>query len=142
AIQLVSDTFAERGAPLDGDPGEQRRVYDALPPLPRELAARLETLMERYASHDLLRTWYIRESSFIQYWYLLLLRIACLRFVISAEARLTPGMDEAAFDALAVRIVYNVARTFEHSENFIGNLRGELTRLGMELAQAISLIQL
>ena len=73
---------------------------------------------------------------------MLLVRIAVLRFTIGAQARLAADMDAAAFDALAVRVIYNVARMCEHSQFFLDKLRAELERHGMQLAHAVSLIQL
>src|SRR5262249_32172090 len=134
--KLVDDLWAElekRGAPRDGDLGVLYRTYRDLPPLPPEHAERLDAITERYAIHELMRHWYVRQPSFIGYWHELLVRIAVIRFIVGGNARILPTMDAAAFDAHVIKIVYTLARVFEHSKEFLQGVRNGLDEFGMNL---------
>ena len=143
--ELVGDLetlFAEKGAPLFGDAAAVLRAYNALPPLPAELAARLDLIVEHYVAHDLLNNWFVAQPTFIGYYHELLARAATVRFVVGAHARSKPPADRDAFDALAVRVVYLLSRLFEHSSEFVKGMRRAFEDEGLEIGHALALIRL
>ncbi len=138
-VEQLGPGYAARGATLDGDPDALHRAYLELPPLPAELADRLELIVERYAVHHLLREWYVKSDTFIGYVHDLLARVAIIRFLIGSQARLQGPLDAGAFDALAVRVVYLVSRVLEHNSDLVRRLIRGLEAQGMDLARAVCL---
>jgi lysine-N-methylase len=139
-LRQLLDELAARGARLDGDAAALQRAYQELPPLAPPLAARLDLLLGRYVAHDLLRTWYVEEPSFIGYVHGLLARVALVKLLVGADARLAPEpLDPDALDARVARVVYLLSRMFEHSDGLVAQLRRGLEGTGMELAHAIAL---
>ncbi len=117
------------------------RNYRALPPLAPERAARLDLLVERFATHELLRKWYVEESSFLVYVHQLLARVAFARFLVASHAAIAPPADGEAFDALIVRVVQRIARAFDRNRELAAELVHGLQAGGMPLAAAVSLIR-
>jgi lysine-N-methylase len=125
-----------------GDVVEVDRAYRALPPLPAELAARLDGVVERYARNHVQGEWYVRAPTFVGYVHGLLARVAVIRYLIR---RLVPpaGQGPAAFDALAVRVVYALSRLLEHNASLAARLIRDLEAQGMtEREHAIRLLRI
>jgi len=136
-------SFAERAPRAEGEDEVAALVrgYRGLPALPAELGARLDVLGARYAAHELLRTWYVEESSFLSFVHQLLVRTAFIRFLVRGHAALSPPADVAALDALAVRVGYRVARMLEGIESIGAELARGLEASGLPIAAAVSLIR-
>lgn len=140
----LASFFAESArAAAEGEDeiGALVRAYRGLAPLPAELGARLDVLGVRYAAHELLRSWYVEETSFLSFVHQLLARTAFTRFLVRVHAALSPPPDVAALDALVVRFAYRTARMFEGIERVAGELARGLEASGMSLGAAVSLIR-
>ena len=138
----IVDLFAAKDVSLDGDALAILRAYNALPPLPAERAARLDAILERYVAHDLFDRWFVSRPSFIAYYHQLLAQAATIRFLVNAHARGNPPADAAAFDALAIRVIYLQARLVEHSAKFVEGMRRAFEEEGLELGHALALTRL
>jgi len=141
-VDELNTAFAERGAPLTGDAEPIAEAYKTLPPLAPELTARLDYIIDRYVIHDLVRTWFINEASFIGYYHSLLSRVATLRFLIGGLARLRGSVDLAAFDALAIQGVYLLSRAIDHNAPLMKEILRAHERHGMRLEYAVSMIRM
>src|SRR5262249_8114920 len=141
-VRDLEELLADKGAPLTGDALAVVRAYSALPPLSAELAARLDTLIERYVAHDLMNNWYTDRPPFIGHYHPLLAHTATVRFVVGAHARSKPPADRDAFDALAVRVVYLLARILEHSYEYFDAMLRAFEAEGLSLGHALALTRL
>jgi lysine-N-methylase len=83
--------------------------------LPSATDARVDVLLARYVVNHLLTTPFMLSASLFEYAYDLVVRAACLRFLLTTElSGLT--LDAAELDARGVRVTYSFVRAVEHSD--------------------------
>ena len=142
-LEPLLSFYAERAPAAEGEDALAALVrgYRGLPPLPPDLGARLDELCARYATHELLRAWFVEETSFLSFVHQLLVRAAFVRFVVRGHAALAPPSDIAALDALVVRVTYRVARMLEGIDEIARELARGLEASSMSLGAAVSLIR-
>jgi lysine-N-methylase len=139
--RLVAELGPAYGG-LDRPPAELARTHRALPALPPELAARLDVLTQRYAEHELLRSWHVAAPSFAAAYQALLVRVALVRFLVAGLARGRGLEGAAALDALAVQVVYLVGRMLDDSSDLEQQIVAALEQSGARFADALALISL
>jgi lysine-N-methylase len=106
-----------------------RRYAELRSALPDATRARIETCLTRYAMNHVLTTPYMLSESFFVYCYDLVVRIACLRFLL--HTRLTSFTGSASeLDASIVEVVFAFGRAVEHAD-LPGRLQTMLSRQGL-----------
>lgn len=122
--------LAPRGARLDRDEDTAAldRAYRSLPPLAPEHEARLAAAIERYAENQVLIDWFPKQSSFFGWVFLLLARVAAVRFLVRT---LATAPQEKGFDDLLVRVIYSFSRLLEHNDALPVRLLEDLEKQGL-----------
>jgi lysine-N-methylase len=128
----VGAWYAERAAPLDGDTAVLAAAYRGLP---RPPAAAFELLVERFAVHQAMSNWYVKQDSLIGYVHELLARIALVSFLVTTRL----AMQAEPLEGLFVRVVFNVARLFEHNAELVRRIIQGLEQHGMAMEHALAL---
>jgi lysine-N-methylase len=141
-VDEIAPFWAGRGAP-DGDVLARHRAYRALAPLPGELAARLDDVVERYATHLVLRDWYVKSPSLVGYVLGVLARVAVVRYLVRSLVAARGATSTEALDAAAVQAVYALSRMLEHDDALAAQLIRDLEAQGMtQLVHAICLVKM
>jgi lysine-N-methylase len=140
-VAELNAALAPHGASIASDPIELQRVLPRLPPLAPELAARLDVLGLRYALHEILRTGFAKEPTFIAFFHRLLLRLASFRFLVGTLARTRSVTSVGDLDALATRAVYLLTRALDHNAALMQETLKALEAHGLLLEHAVSLIR-
>jgi lysine-N-methylase len=93
-------------------------------------AERIETCLARYAMNHVLTTPYMLSDSLFEYSYDLVVRVACLRFLL--VTKIAADSDaEAELDPIIVSVVFAFARGAEHSD-LPRRLQTMLARQGLD----------
>jgi lysine-N-methylase len=109
--------------------------------VPAASDARIDLCLARYAVNHVLTTPYMLSASLFEFAYDLVMRVACLRFLLTTELS-GVELPPAEQDLRIVRVTYSFVRTVEHS-NLPAELRKLLHDQGLDgLAHAVCFLAL
>lgn len=130
-VEDVKRVYQQAGVTLDADTDDDALLATwrgLRPTLGARVAARLETLVERYAQDYVQRVWFVRQPSLLYYVFGLFVRLATIRFVLLSHPLLQAhgGRDDdemvKQLDDLFVRVVYSLSRTIDHDTDEIDRI--------------------
>jgi lysine-N-methylase len=134
---IVREVWDAYGLSTDGerDPietelgGVWRRYAELRSALADPTRERIETCITRYAMNHVLTTPYMLSESLFVYSYDLVVRVACLRFLLHTRLASFTG-SAAQLDASIVEVVFAFGRAVEHAD-LPGRLQALLARQGL-----------
>lgn len=141
-VATYGAALAPGASPSEGELREAWARHAAVrAAVPAASDARIDLCLARYVVNHLLTTPYMLSASLFEFAYDLVVRVACLRFLLSTElsgAELPP----AEVDRRIVRVAYSFVRTVEHSD-LPTELRKVLHAQGLDgLAHAVCFLTL
>lgn len=139
-VSRCGPALAPGATPSEAELGEAWSRYARLAAeLPREGDARVDLLLARYVVNHLLTTPYMLSSTLFDYAYDLVVRAACLRFLLTTALG-ERAWSEAERDAEIVRVTYSFVRAVEHT-GVSAALRQALRAQGLDgLAHAVGFL--
>ncbi|HYQ18505.1 MAG TPA: hypothetical protein VEQ58_22170, partial [Polyangiaceae bacterium] len=106
------------------------RYRDASSRVPASASGRIDVCLTRYGVNYLLTTPHMLSANLFEYVYDLVLRLACLRFVLNSRLADFAG-SESDLDRSIVEVVYSFVRAVEHAD-LPSELRKTLREQGLD----------